>query len=51
MAALAFGGRDSTPANMSTFTSETRTPPPMMATRPSVCSVVFINRRVAAGRG
>ncbi len=41
----------STPLNSSTFSSATKTLPPMIATRPRVCMVVCMSRRVSLGMG
>ena len=51
ISSLACSSRLSTPANMNTLSRATNTVPPIIATRPSVCMVVCIRRRVPAGKG
>ena len=51
MATFCASGSPAAPANIQTFTADTSTLPPMIATRPSVCIVVCIRRRSSAATG
>ena len=51
MATFCASGSSAAPANIQTFSAATSTPPPMIATRPSVCIVVCISRRISGAIG